>query len=455
MSTLMQQFLGQYDPAIRASEIDKAPPSSITATYSLYGGLISLMYDAVEHSYFVKRRDSDEVKKVVGVTSVTGTLNKPVLVPWAVWMTTEELIAEMMKHTHLLPDGEFRVLNNMPWDVFLDIVKESKREYKRASEEAMDIGHIAHDYLERVQKVAMAKHMAIREVWEFKDSLDLSLPVVLAQLDGVDDNLKTLRAQAAEIQTAAVQNCCREAVDWMIIHNFRPLKVENKVYSIRYNVAGTFDSIALVDSCDDVKCCGVLREGGVRLPLSFKDLKVLADWKSSKDMYNEYRLQLAMYYEAYREENGEQLGGRIVVKMPKVVGDKFKAFFLPNEDQEKDLKAFVGLLDTFYRVDEIERIDGEEATKRKAEAYAAKQIRKEEEEKEQKMLRDLRDAERAKKKADAIAAEEAEKQEKARKRLEACPSSGRYKAKNPPKCNNGLGCASCKKKWEEAQNGTN
>lgn len=452
MSTMMGSFLAAFDPVTKAAAA-AANPQSDTVTYVLYGGDIELMFDKVQHKYFVRRRGegkftraaslTEEFKRVVSSTNITGTLDKPALLPWAVKLAAEEIIAQLEKHS-------LQGIVTVSMDTLRQIVVEAKREYKNVSQEALDIGHIAHDWLENLQKEAIASRMQIQHLWEAET---FALPVVKPDLDGVDEQLQALRTQVADIQTAAVQNCCKEAVDWMIVHNFRPIKVENKVYSINWNVAGTFDTVGLFDSCSDGECCAILNPDGTTHRLAVKDLKVLADWKSSKALYNEYRFQLAAYWEMWLEEHKEALGGRVVVKMPKSVGDKFAAYFLPNEDQPKDFKAFAGLLAPYQRIEEIDEVEWQQKQIAKDKAREDKLMRQAEEDLNKMVMRQLRDAERAKQKADDAAAEVREAEEKAARRLEACPASGRYKGMKPPNCNEGKGCKKCNEIYAVAKAG--
>lgn len=462
MSTSMAQFLTAFDPATRAlTTLNNA--DSVT-TYRLYGGKVELLFDKVAHSYFVRFQDgieTDSPKKVCSSTNVTSTLDKPALVPWAVMLAANEIIAKLEARTFVTDrdvydadgllvtrlEGE-RYLTPILFSNLRDIVLDAKREYKRVSQEALDIGHIAHDWLETLQKEAIKYHVTIGELFRLEH---LSLPVVNPDLNGVDEELQRLRTEVAKIQTDAVQNCCKEAVEWMIVHNFRPLKVENKVYSIIHNCAGTFDTIGLFDSCADGECCQIPQADGTTVQLTVKDLKVLADWKASKALYNEYRFQLASYWEFWLEEHNEALGGRIVVKMPKTVGDKFAAYFLTNEDQPKDFAAFAGLLAPYQRIEEIENVEWQQNQVRKEKVKATKEANAAKEEADKAVIRQLRDAERAKKKLDDAAAEVRAAEEKAARRLEACPSSGRYKGIKPPNCNSGLGCTLCRTKYEQAQ----
>jgi hypothetical protein len=446
----MGAFLEKFDPATRLVAA-AAQPDSEVVIYKLYGGRVELLYNDGEHSYFVRFVESnDDPLKVVSATGITGTLDKPALLPWGIKLAAEEIINFFEKNSFINTVDNQRYTAPIPFNVFLEAVTEAKREYKRVSQEALDIGHIAHDWLEALQKEAIESKRSIANMWANGSGCAFNLPVVEPDLEGVDQTLQTLRKEVAAIQTAAVQNCVREAVDWMIKHNFRPIRVENKVYSIMYNYAGTFDTVGLFDSCEHGECCTILNPDGTIYRLQHQNLKILADWKSSKGMWKEYRYQTAAYWQAWLEEFGEELGGRVVVKMPKTVGDKFAAYFLPNDQQEKDMKAFVGLLAPYKRGEEIDLVEWQAEQQRRDKEREARLMRKAEEELQKMTIRQLRDAERAKKKADDAEAEVKAAEEKAARLAEACSWSGRYAGKNKPKCNDGKGCTSCNTKYAEA-----
>jgi hypothetical protein len=401
------------------------PEEKTTVSYPLYRGTVELIYNDQEHSYFVMRDGA--LTGVAGVTSVTGVLNKPNLVPWAVREAADCLIAMMEGDTYV--GGDVRYLPPMTFDEFVSRVTESKAEYRRISQHALDVGHEAHQWLEDLQKLAINQRTTIHAVW---DSGQLPLPIITPDLSVADDDLRAKRVAAAETHTETVRNCCKAGVNWMLAHNYRAVRVENKTFSKQWLFAGTFDCIALVDSCDNEECCAK----------PYKNLIVIADWKSSKGLYPEYRLQLAAYLESWMEEYGDDnefwesvekrygvlfpqrsLQGRIVVKLGKEDG-QFEAFFLDNADQPKDFAAFLGLTTPYERIQEIEesermvrnlessikkaaRADADAAEAlRKAQARALRQAESENKKREEEAAKALKAAE----KIAAKAAKEAEKQ---------------------------------------------
>src|SRR5690242_19280466 len=121
------QFLQSYGGAKKA---DPNTPQNITATYLLYNGEVELLYDNDAHAYFVRRpRSADlKVKRVNGTTTITGTLDKPALVPWGIKVVMEYLVAKLEELSRTDPDNVRRV--EIAWEEFLAIVKDAKGESK-------------------------------------------------------------------------------------------------------------------------------------------------------------------------------------------------------------------------------------------------------------------------------------------------------------------------------------
>lgn len=68
--------------------------------------------------------------------------------------------------------------------------------------------------------------------------------------------------------------------------------IEQKLWSNKYNYAGTCDCIAIINN-----------------------KRYLCDWKTSKDIYPEYILQLAAYYMSFKELTGKELDGAMILQM--------------------------------------------------------------------------------------------------------------------------------------------
>lgn len=150
------------------------------------------------------------------------------------------------------------------------VLEQAKKAHRVRKEEAANLGSQVHAALE----------------CKFKDGIDLPF-------EGVDDR---------------VTSCYNAGLAWLETHSVQPVAVERKVYSRRYKYSGTLDKLAIVD--------GALS---------------LIDWKSSKHIYPEHRLQTALYVQAYEEETGEVVQKRYLVKL-----GKEEALFEPHEFSRRD-----------------------------------------------------------------------------------------------------------------------
>lgn len=140
------------------------------------------------------------------------------------------------------------------------------------------------------------------------------------------------------------RRACLAAVEWMQRVNFSPVLTESRIYSRQWGYAGTQDS------------AGALARVGEEL--------AVVDWKSSKAVYAEYRLQLAAYAKAHAEMTGEEIRERWVVRLDKETGE-VEPVRLEPETLEKDFLAFLGALALWRRLDEIE-FDSRNDGKRRA-----------------------------------------------------------------------------------------
>jgi hypothetical protein len=92
-----------------------------------------------------------------------------------------------------------------------------------------------------------------------------------------------------------VVNCWNIFLDWWNKQELKPIEIEKKLYSKKYNYAGTLDLIAENNK---------------------KEL-VLIDFKTSNQVSFDYYLQLNAYWYAYEEETGNKISEAIVVRLPK------------------------------------------------------------------------------------------------------------------------------------------
>jgi len=99
-------------------------------TYKLYGGKLNLLFDTEKHLYTANG------KIVEGVTSITGIINKPALIYWAVNQCVDYL-ARVIK-----PGKEYDEIE------IQSMLADAKYAHRKKSTEAANIGTLVHDAIE-------------------------------------------------------------------------------------------------------------------------------------------------------------------------------------------------------------------------------------------------------------------------------------------------------------------
>jgi hypothetical protein len=372
---------------------------NLTEKYVFYNGEVELRYNVKDHQYLLVTPNG--LVPQDGVTSICHIIDKSeVLINWACKMMGQKLINEIPKMQ--LPTGEV-IVSQQTLEDFEVFVQRAKKAHEDKLEEAGNIGHVAHNWIEQY----------IKSVLKEDESRKLEL---LANMPKDD----------------RASNCCIAALDWMRTHNVRWISTERKIYSRLYGYAGTLDGLCMVDSCDDPKCC----------PHAFKDRLTVSDWKTSNYLYMEFLMQTAAYQAAFIEmeccENphGPLVTDRWVIRLGKDDG-KFEPWHYEWEDFEKHFQCFKDALALARSVRGIEAQIKERKDVARAEnkrvREAAKRLKEEE-----------------------IATERAEKKAKAKADREAalakaCPGAKKYKGLKKPRCNGGKPCESCLAKYAAVQ----
>lgn len=367
----------------------------VTESYWFYDGKIELRYAPKEHIYYLVT--GEELEPQDGVTSICKIIDKSeALVPWACKMMAANLLVNAPTMT--LPTGE-RIVRQMTFQEYENLVLAAKTAHKEKLEDAGEVGHVAHAWVEDYIKSVLAS-----------------------------DEDRKLRLLATFPADERAKNCCFAALDWMRRHNVRWLGTERKIYSRKHKYAGTMDGLCLVDSCDNPHCCAK----------AFKDRLTIADWKTSNYLYTEYLLQTAAYMQAYIEETGEDVLDRWVIRLGKDDGE-FDPWHAGIETYPEDFEAFrlaLMLKRQYEGIKERVRLK-DKATREsiRAERKAAKEA-----------------AELAEKERKLKAKIEKKAEQQAALRL-SCKGSAKYQGKRKPNCNKGNPCLTCLAKYAEVQGG--
>lgn len=279
----------------------------------LYKGKVTILFEEERHRF--KHLDGTPIDSV---TSATGKLDKSGPLTW--W-ATRVMGERMLYDLGIVLEGHFSEDN-----------EENKKQW-------LEIPNIINEYILKKRK----------ENEEFDDWVVSMKNIFNTILVGKKEHSKR-KAAAADIGTEIHKLIERwikgEKVEIPDDENIRngyiaflkfvkeneKLKItssEQFIYSKKYDYAGIKDWDAEED--------GML---------------VIGDNKSSKGIYTEMRYQLAGYWNASEEESGKRYEKGIIAKFGKYDGE-FEYLEIPRREYKKDLKAFLGLLDTRRREREL------------------------------------------------------------------------------------------------------
>lgn len=263
----------------------KSEDLGLGAPLKFYNDSVTLQFSERDHIYY--RIDDGVPTAVEGVTSVCSIIDKSMyLIPWACKMMETKLLRTMPKHAAESDEISIK------WNDFEQLVADAKRAHKEILVDAGDVGTAAHNWIEDSIRWAIAKN------------------------NGVVTELTK-----AEPSDARAINCGNAALDWMKEHNVRWLKTEHKIYSKKWEYAGTMDGLAEVN--------GVLS---------------VVDWKTSNHLRTDYLLQTAAYWHAHFEEFYEDdISDRWILRLGKEEGD-FEPWHLGPDTLADDFAAFTNCL---------------------------------------------------------------------------------------------------------------
>lgn len=252
-----------------------------------YNGEVTLRFDEGAWTYY-RVFDDGTLEKQSGVTGVCGIIDKSnYLLPWACKMMYLKMLRTMPR------TAEDRIVS-VSWNEFDLLLQAAKSAHRDRLDDAGDIGTAAHKWIEDT----------IRNAITFNGG-----------------TVEKMNEMAPTDERAV--NCGLAAFDWMQKHNVRWQTTERKIYSRQYKYAGTADGTALVDNCDDLKCCRGL----------FLDELSLIDWKSSNQLSVQYLYQTAAYQHAIMEETGADIKSRWILRLGKEDG-KFEPWYETNFEQD-------------------------------------------------------------------------------------------------------------------------
>ena len=290
----------------------------LTTPTPAYGGRVWTCFSPKAWKHFLCNADGTGLDGLQGVTHVLKLAvdkSQP-LMRWAVRLALAKARAKILA-AGLGPDGAIQIFT----DELDKILADAKKADTEAMEEAGDVGHQAHDFIDRICKAILAHD---------------------------EKRLEEILANFPDDERA--ENGAVAALTFLVKHNVRIIKSEFRALSLVHKCCGTGDMLALVDSCDDPSCC----QGE-----PFKDRLSYCDWKTSNYLYVTYLWQSALYSEASMEEFPDlQIVDRWVLRL-----DKDDASFEPwhavgQAAQAEDLHGFLCCLGVVRAMDTTQaRID--------------------------------------------------------------------------------------------------
>lgn len=127
------------------------------------------------------------------------------------------------------------------------------------------------------------------------------------------------------------RNACEAALKWMQDNEWETIDVEQRIFSPTHLYAGT-------------------RDWFVRI----RGRLAIADWKTSKHVYDSYRFQTAAYLRAEEEDSGVVIPDRWIFRIDKETGLFEESYFEP-ESIDSDFNAFLAALTLYRRTAELRR----------------------------------------------------------------------------------------------------
>ena len=273
-------------------------------SFFFYEGTVEIQFDPVDHIYYLVG-SLGELTALLNVSTVAHIVDRSeALIPWAAKMTVEKLLRIIP--TQLLMTGPddpcpLVFVPSMSLVEFTKIALEAKSAHKDKLEDAGEVGHMAHAYIE--QRIKCILSGAVNTT---------AMP-----------------------EEPRAKNCVIAELGWETAHNVRWLATEKKVYSKIHNCSGTMDGLAMVDSCSDPTCCKA----------SFKDHLSLIDHKTSNYLYIEFLFQTAAYKGFHLEEFPDVKIEDIWILRYGKEDAEWDPWFLPSECFEDDYKGFLACLE--------------------------------------------------------------------------------------------------------------
>jgi hypothetical protein len=124
----------------------------------------------------------------------------------------------------------------------------------------------------------------------------------------------------------------------------KPKLLEQPLWSNKYRYAGTPDYIGNYITPIEYLAAEIIEHKRVKKPKFKKDSFVIGDWKTGKDVYQEYWLQITAYIVALEELTGLKAEGAFIAR---IHGGKIQVKEKTTEELKAQFGAFISALDVY------------------------------------------------------------------------------------------------------------
>lgn len=263
-------------------------------------GPVEVDFKTVGHAYKVNG------DKKTGVTTITGLLNKPDLLPWAAYMAAEAFKAAVTPWATTAQKMTKAELNKLS--------VEAKKAHTRKSGLGKDVGTIVHEWI----KEEISNNLKPMRVPTYTVSTLMEIEQQIIKTEGSKrmhkvEEVEKLKADALALRenTVVAQHCIQEWRKFVVDYGIHFQKTEFIVYSKKLDYCGTVD--------------------GLMYSTKLGNKVFINDYKTSKPQqkrnsyfqivghkpYPEHFVQMAGYDYAHHEETGISPDGYMIVYLPK------------------------------------------------------------------------------------------------------------------------------------------
>jgi len=131
----------------------------VTEEYHFYNGTVTLRFNVEEHRYY-RVGELGNLIPVNGVTQTCGIIDKShMLVPWSSKMCAQKMLRLMPTE---MTEGVIRV-KPITFEEFSVLALEAKSAHRDKLEDAGDVGHMAHSWLEQWIKAGLSGKLEEQE----------------------------------------------------------------------------------------------------------------------------------------------------------------------------------------------------------------------------------------------------------------------------------------------------